>query len=121
MKLDKMFLKECHLAGRQYYDVNEVWEYLKVGTPLTLMRDSDNRYDKNAVAVMFCNPAEKSSKRHILGYIPSGQNEEIALLLDMGWGEMFECLICKINPEAHYENQIHLAIRVKRNERKSAE
>ena len=34
MKKKKLFFKECHLAGRQYHDANEVWEELKVGTLL---------------------------------------------------------------------------------------
>lgn len=52
MKAKKLFFKECHLAGRQYHDVDEVWEELHVGTLLELERDLDNRYDKNAVAVI---------------------------------------------------------------------
>lgn len=39
MKKKKLFFKECHLAGRQYHDANEVWEELKVGTLLELQRD----------------------------------------------------------------------------------
>ena len=126
MKAKKLFFKECHLAGRQYHDVDEVWEELKVGTCLRLERDLDNRYDKNAVAVIFDKIIEESddphaflSEEYLLGYIPSDENEEIAQLLEMGWNEIFECRICKIKPEAHYENQIYLSIRIKRNESKS--
>ena len=46
------------------------------------------------------------------------ENEEIAQLLEMGWNDVFECRISKINPDAHYENQIRLTIRIKRNEGK---
>ena len=28
MKAKKLFFKECNLAGRQYHDVDEVWEEL---------------------------------------------------------------------------------------------
>lgn len=34
MKTKKLFFKECHLAGRQYHDADEVWNELKVGTVL---------------------------------------------------------------------------------------
>ena len=52
-------------------------------------------------------------------YLQSEQrNEEIAQLLEMGWNDVFECRISKINPDAHYENQIRLTIRIKRNEGK---
>ena len=39
MKAKKLFFKECHLAGRQYHDVDEVWDELHVGTQLELQRD----------------------------------------------------------------------------------
>lgn len=124
MKAKKLFFMECHLAGRQYHDVDEVWEELKVGTCLRLERDLDNRYDKNAVAVIFDKIIEESdathafiSEEYLLGYIPASENQEIAQLLEMGWNDIFECRISKINPEAHYENQIRLTIRIKRNEK----
>ena len=122
MKAKKLFFKECHLAGRQYHDVDEVWEELHVGTLLELERDLDNRYDKNAVAVIYNQGLDEDTGErddYLLGYIPSDENEEIAQLLEMGWNEIFECRICKIKPEAHYENQIYLSIRIKKNESKS--
>ena len=53
MKAKKLFFKECHLAGRQYWDVDEVWDELHVGTILELKRDLENRHDMNAVAVVY--------------------------------------------------------------------
>ena len=38
-------------------------------------------------------------------------------LLEMGWKNIFECRISKINPDAHYENQIRLTIRIVRNDK----
>ena len=119
MKAKKLFFKECHLAGRQYHDVDEVWEELHVGTCLELQRDLDNRYDKNAVAVVY-NTIDKDtgqSEEYLLGYIPSHENETIAQLLEMGWKNIFECRISKINSDAHYENQIRLTIRIVRNDK----
>lgn len=119
MKAKKLFFKECRLAGRQYHDVDEVWEDLHVGTLLDLERDLDNRFDKNAVAVTYCGGVDEETgetEDYLLGYIPSCENEEIAQLLEMGWNDIFECRISKINPEAHYENQIRLTIRIKRKE-----
>jgi hypothetical protein len=117
MKAKKLFFKECHLAGRQYHDVDEVWDKLHVGTCLELQRDLDNRYDKNAVAVIYNSIDEDTGENvdYLLGYIPSDENETIAQLLEMGWDNIFECRISKINPEAHYENQIRLTIRIVRN------
>ena len=116
MKAKKLFFMECHLAGRQYHDVDEVWDRLKVGTKLCLERDMDNRFDPNAVAVMFDDASEQGHEEsYLLGYIPAEQNETIAQFLEMGWNQCFACTISKINPDAHYENQIRLTIRINRN------
>lgn len=119
MKAKKLFFKECHLAGRQYYDVDEVWDELHIGTCLELKRDPDNHYDQDAVAVMYNKIDSETGENDefLLGYIPSDENETIAQLLDMGWDNIFECRISKINPEAHYENQIRLTIRIVRNDK----
>lgn len=114
---------ECHLAGRQYHDVDEVWEELHVGTRLELRRDMDNRYDHNAVEVVYRNNDKETAEpeEYLLGYIPSAENETIAKLLEMGWNEIFECRISKINPDVHYEQQIRMTIRIVRNDRKNRE
>jgi hypothetical protein len=124
MKAKKLFFKECHLAGRQYHDADEVWDELKVGTSLRLVRDLDNRYDLNAVAVVYdkvsCDKDVNAPLREefLLGYIPSRENEGISQFLEMGWNKIFDCRISKINPDAHYENQIRLTIRFTRNDEK---
>ena len=56
MKAKKCYFKECHVAGRQYHDANEVWGELKVGTRLWLVRDEANRYDPSAVAIVYRRP-----------------------------------------------------------------
>lgn len=118
MKARKLFFKECHLAGRQYHDADEVWEELHVGTLLELRRDFENRYDRDAVAVVFVKDVDKNTGEedaYLLGYIPHDENTEIANLLEMGWTDIFECRISKKDEEAHYENQVHLTIRIKKN------
>lgn len=91
---------------------------VKIGTLLCLERELDNRYDQNAVAVVYDRPypaAEDETperEEFLLGYIPARENETIAQLLEMGWTDVFEC---RIKPVAHYEDQIRLTIRIKRN------
>lgn len=113
MESNKLFFKECHLAGAMYYDLDEVFEELRVGTQLELLRDKDNRFDGNAVAVMYHSPEGEAVH---LGFIPRTDNELIAAMLDMGWGKIFRCTIGRICPEAHYEGQIHLKISILKNE-----
>ena len=111
MEAKKLYFMDCHLAGRMYHDADEVWNDLKVGTILKLERDKDNRHDMNAVMVIY----EKDGEEYLIGYIPRGENEILANLLEMGWNNIFECRICKINEEAHPEKQVHLTIKIKRN------
>lgn len=116
MEAKKLFFKKCHLAGRQYHDVDEVWDELHIGTLLELVRDTDNAYDMNAVAVVYNGQDKETGEKeqYLLGYIPACENEVLAQLLQMGWSDIFECRISKLNPEVHYENQIHLTIKIKK-------
>ena len=111
METNKLYFMDCHLAGRMYHDADEVWEDLKVGTILRLERDKDNRHDANAVMVVY----EKDGKKYKIGYIPRGENEVIAAFFEMGWSDIFECRICKVTPEAHPQQQVHMTIKIKRN------
>lgn len=117
MVAKKMYFMDCHLAGRKYHDADEVWEELKVGTILRLERDKENRNDANAVAVVYERKNEKSEveDEFLIGYIPRTENGTIANFLEMGWNDIFECRISKLNSEAHPEEQVYLTIKIRRN------
>jgi hypothetical protein len=117
MVAKKMYFMDCHLAGRKYHDADEVWNELKVGTALRMVLDKENRHDANAVAVIYDQKNERGDvlDEFIIGYIPRGENETIANMLEMGWSDIFECCVSKLNPFAHPEEQVRLTIRVKRN------
>ena len=117
MEAKKKYMMDCHLAGVLYHDANEVWEQLKPGTTLRLVRELDNRYDLKAVAVVYDN--KETDEEVCIGYIPRAENEVIALFLEMDWTDIFDCRIRQINPEAHPEQQIQLVIKVKRNKEKT--
>lgn len=114
MKTKKKFFMNCHLAGRGYHDADEVWNKLHVGTVLRLVYDVDNRHDPNAVAVVYYD--SELNENFCIGYIPRTENETLAAFLEMGWSHIFECRISKINEDAHPEYQVHLTIKIKRNE-----
>lgn len=108
------FFMECHLAGRMYHEATEVWDQLRIGTEVKLVREPDNRYDPNAIQVVFVENCLEGQIEHVLGYIPATDNSDLAILFDMGWEDIFECRISKISPEQHYENQIRLTIKIRR-------
>lgn len=112
METKKLFFMECHLAGRQYYDANEVWESLKIGTELFLQRDPENKFDHEAILLKYIDPT--SGEEYKLGYIPSVHNNELSIFMDMGWGDIFECRISQINPQEHYERQVRITLYVKK-------
>jgi len=64
------------VAGFQYYAGKRVWDELKVGDALTLIRETDNAYDANAIRIEW--RGEK------LGYVPRAGNEDLVNLLDKG-------------------------------------
>ena len=111
MEINKAFYLECNLAGRKYCEVDEVWQELFVGAYLTLERDKENRFDPNAIQVIY---EDEDTVPYLLGYIPSDCNEDLAKFFDMGWGDIFSCRISKITPTNHYENQIRLSVFIKK-------
>lgn len=64
------------LAGFQYYAGKQVWDELKVGEALTLIREPDNAHDPQAIRVEW-----RGIK---LGYVPRTGNQTIAQFLDRG-------------------------------------
>ena len=114
MEAKKKYFMDCHLAGRMYHEADEVWDKLKVGTKVELVREADNRYDPNAV--MVCYNDQENDEQVCIGYIPRSQNYTIALMMDMGYADIFECRINQVNEQVHPEQQVRLAIKIKRKE-----
>ena len=71
-----MLIQVSPIAGFQYYRGDTVWPSLVVGEHLSLLRESNNEYDPDAVAVYFHNEQ--------LGYVPRSENGTIAQMLDRG-------------------------------------
>lgn len=72
----RVLIQSSPLAGYQYHAAGEVWEQLKAGDALMLVREPNNPHDRNAVRV------EWQGKQ--LGYLPRAENQAIALELDRG-------------------------------------
>jgi len=69
-------IQQCHLAGFQHHDGEELWSYLTVGDSLELHREPGNRHDANAIRVDWLGRK--------LGYLPRAENQAAARLIDQG-------------------------------------
>jgi len=63
-------------AGLRYHEAKAVWDQMKAGDVLTLVREPGNPYDVNAVRVEW--------NGHQLGYIPHAENAAVARQMDRG-------------------------------------
>jgi hypothetical protein len=72
----RILIQSSPLAGFQFHEGRQLWNQLKVGDPLTLVREPDNPHDARAVRVQW--------NGHMLGYVPRAENEAVARQLDRG-------------------------------------
>jgi hypothetical protein len=72
----RMLVQSSPLAGFQFYQGQELWDEMKVGDALALVREADNAHDANAVRV------EWRGRR--LGYVPRRENRAVAQHMDRG-------------------------------------
>lgn len=72
----RMLVQSSPLAGSQYYAMEAFWADIKVGDALSLIREPDNRHDRNAIRVEW--------RGHKLGYVPRAQNRAVAAAIDAG-------------------------------------
>ena len=72
----RILIQSSPVAGFQFHEGRRLWDQLKVGDALTLMREPDNPHDARAVRVEW--------NGHMLGYVPRAENEAVARQLDRG-------------------------------------
>ncbi len=72
----RMLVQNSPLAGSQFYALEAFWSEIKVGDPLKLIREPDNKHDRNAIRVEW--------RSHQLGYVPRAQNRAVAAAMDAG-------------------------------------
>ena len=87
----RLLVQSSPLAGFRYYAAAQVWQELRVGDRLELVREPDNPHDPNAIAVAW--------RGHMLGYVPRRENGTLDWGLDRG-----ERLQARISRLAHHPN-----------------
>ena len=103
--MNERHFADFHIAGFTYYDGADVFKNLKIGAPLSIKAEPENRYDPEAVAIYY-----QETK---LGFIPRTDNKVIRQFLNLGYTDLFEAKISQITPEAHPEKQIRVVVRIK--------
>jgi len=72
----RMLVQSSPLAGFQYYQGKQLWDEIKVGDLLALVREPANPHDGNAVRVEW--------RGQLLGYVPRRENQAVAQHMDRG-------------------------------------
>jgi hypothetical protein len=72
----RIVVQHAPLAGFVYYDGKGVWERMKKGDRLTLVREPSNPHDANAIRIEW--------QGHMLGYVPRRENADLARQIDLG-------------------------------------
>lgn len=85
----RILVQSSPLAGFRYYAGEALWGELREGDALSLIRESDNTHDKNAVRVEW--------QGQKLGYLPRTQNQAVAAAMDAG--ERVDARIAKLRNE----------------------
>lgn len=111
MKLieNKKHFMHFTIAGFSFHEGCDVFDQLNIGTPLRLIREDENTHDPNAVAIFFGDT--------MLGYVPRQRNEQLAMLFDMGYEDIFEAKVQSLDPTANPEEQVGVIILIKRAKR----
>ena len=109
---DRRVLLECAVAGIGFHDVFEIWDELYVGAPIALVRERDNKYDANAVAVALADDYngvdDDFDFEYILGYVPRGENALLASMLDLGYSDLIEAEISELKNSGPINDRLHI-------------
>lgn len=118
----RVFFKECPIAGLSFHleKGDELWDELSEGTKVALVRDRNNKHDRNAVAIALADDYDGDpddfDMDFILGYIPRTENAEIAAMLDAGYFDKFEAEITSYKRHGSYDERIRITIWLRTNE-----
>lgn len=118
----RVFFKECAIAGVSFHvdSDDELWNELGVGASLALVRERDNKYDCNAVAVALADDYDGKPDDFdfdfILGYVPRGENRELAAMMDAGYADKFSAEVTSYRPFGRINDRIRMTIYIESRE-----
>lgn len=72
----RLAVQQSPLAGLRYYEAPEVWDELRPGDVLSLVREPGNPHDRDAVRLEW--------RGRMVGYVPKRENSALARQMDLG-------------------------------------
>lgn len=72
----RILVQSSPLAGFQYHAGETLWQEMREGDRLTLVREPENTHDGNAIRVEW--------RGQKLGYLPRAENRSVAAAMDRG-------------------------------------
>ena len=91
-----LMVRNSPLAGFRYNEGRLVWEVMRTGDALTLVREPDNRFDPEAIRL------EWNGRK--IGYVPRQENAALARQLDAG--NTVEARIIELSKRRNGRHQI---------------
>ena len=88
-KKEEKLIQRVALSGLSYHNYGLFAKQIQAGDELSLTHDKSNQFDKFAVRVSYI---DEDGDAWQIGWIPKGQNETIARLLEAGT-ELTACVI----------------------------
>jgi hypothetical protein len=98
----RIVVQHAPLAGFVYYEGGAVWEKMKSGDRLTLVREPANVHDANAVRLEW--------QGRMIGYVPRRDNPDLARQMDHG--ARVEARITELQRAANGRHRISYEIAV---------
>ena len=93
----RILVQNSPLAGFQYHAGETLWQEMREGDRLTMVREADNPHDANAVRIEW--------RGQKLGYLPRAENRSVAAALDRG--EPVDARIAKLRPHRNPWQRAH--------------
>jgi hypothetical protein len=82
----RILVQSSPLAGFQYHAGETLWQEMREGDRLALIREADNPHDANAIRIEW--------RGQKLGYLPRAENRAVATAMD--GGEAVDARIAKL-------------------------
>ena len=98
----RIVVQHAPLAGFVYYDGPELWERMKKGDRLMLVREPGNPHDANAIRLEW--------QGHTIGYVPRRENADLARQMDLG--ARVEARVTELTRHANGRKRISYVIHV---------